>query len=370
MRGTVEVYQVFSDGSEELRFRESNLVVDSGHESIVDMLTTPSSLLGIPSASAALDTSNFRIGAITFGTALSSFEENAYSLSTVSGGREVDPQVSSWYNKVVSDKIIRVLHGDVWLYKTTPFNTSAYTPRYQLPTYPDPLDRELEPDASTPLITASGVDIKCWGQFENRMTAGSATIDSSSLFQGAFASASGTTLSLVSSLTAAYTGTYDNMVASTTVSGKYNELENVDYRGFIRVQPYAAGNTQGKCIVYGNGDLHEPIDFLDDPRVVYETTLTGDDGVVLNMYGGIRQIGLWNIDCVESLKNSSAPFSWITKLGEDKQYYTPREFKLFAKKTFTENLSQNKDNGAIAGIESKVLLKIKWVLDFRSVRND
>ena len=76
MRGKVEVYAVHSDGSEKLLLEEPNLVVNGAGESIVDMLTTPSSVLGI--SPHVMDTSNWRWGAISFGPAASSFQENAY----------------------------------------------------------------------------------------------------------------------------------------------------------------------------------------------------------------------------------------------------------------------------------------------------
>ena len=76
MKGKVEVYAVHSDGSEKLLLEEPNLIVDGAGESIVDMLTTPSSVMGI--SPRVMDTSNWRWGAISFGPAASSFSQNAY----------------------------------------------------------------------------------------------------------------------------------------------------------------------------------------------------------------------------------------------------------------------------------------------------
>ena len=45
MKGNVEVFAVYADGSEKLLLREPNLVVNGAGQSIVDMLTTPSSVL-------------------------------------------------------------------------------------------------------------------------------------------------------------------------------------------------------------------------------------------------------------------------------------------------------------------------------------
>jgi len=66
MRGKVEVFAIAHDGTSELIASEDNLVVDGAGESIVDMLTVPSSTLGIEPR--VMDTSNWRINAISFGT--------------------------------------------------------------------------------------------------------------------------------------------------------------------------------------------------------------------------------------------------------------------------------------------------------------
>ena len=56
MKGKVEVFHILSDGSEELIFFGDNLTVDGAGETIVDMLTMPSSMLAV--APAVFDTSN------------------------------------------------------------------------------------------------------------------------------------------------------------------------------------------------------------------------------------------------------------------------------------------------------------------------
>jgi len=357
MRGIVEVYEILSDGSEDLIFKDSNLVVDTGHEAVVDMLTTPSSVLGINPR--IMDTSNFRIGAMSFGPALSSFSENAYTLSTVD--KVINPQVSSWYQAIADDHIMRVL----WNHDT---QTSTYIPPYQLPSYPDPLDTQLEPLAKTALMTASSVPtVSSFGQFENRINF--SPNDTSSYFQGAYPHTSGSTIATTSSLELDFqTDTWAGFWASATVTSTYNEKGNMDYRGFVSATPIVEANpsdSSGVVSFRGYGGQTNASAFFVEPKVVFETTIGYGDSCFMNMYGGLHQIGLWSLDCQQSLKNGTAPFAWVDSNG-----VTPREFKLFAKKTFTENLVRRWDQSSppIDGLASPNPLKIKWMLDFRSVR--
>ena len=76
MRGEVEIWR-----GDELLHKEGNLLVNGAGKSIVDMLTVSPSLSGISSASALLDTSNYTIQAITFGTDRTAYQNNAHYLN-------------------------------------------------------------------------------------------------------------------------------------------------------------------------------------------------------------------------------------------------------------------------------------------------
>jgi len=114
--------------------------------------------------------------------------------------------------------------------------------------------------------------------------------------------------------------------------------------------------------------------------VMFRTYMSSGDVAVLNLFGGIHQLGLWTLDCKRSLENlgdnqappfyekTGTPGTWIDSNG-----VTLREYKLFAKKTFTDNLCQNHDPGFdktnnkyYAGIVNHEHLLIKWTIDFRS----
>ena len=83
-------------------------------------------------------------------------------------------------------------------------------------------------------------------------------------------------------------------------------------------------------------------------------------------------MGLWNMDTPKALLSNEVPFLTGNPSFSNPKFIntgtgtTSQEFKLFAKKTFTDNLTRNQDNGSNAGLNNAVNLKIHWTLDFRS----
>ena len=71
-------------------------------------------------------------------------------------------------------------------------------------------------------------------------------------------------------------------------------------------------------------------------------------------------------------QNNQPPFLEGNPIASDPKFIdtgsgsTKQEFKLFAKKTFTENLCAIKDNGTDAGFTNPTDLYLQWTLDFRS----
>ena len=82
MKGKLEVYQNFGTPEQRLVLEEDNLIVDSAAEVLIDLLSTPSSLMSATatdqSAAALFDASNYRIQAISFGKATAQYGDNAY----------------------------------------------------------------------------------------------------------------------------------------------------------------------------------------------------------------------------------------------------------------------------------------------------
>ena len=472
MKGKVEVFAIASDGSETLVASEDNLVVDGAGESIVDMLSAPSSTLGINPR--VMDTSNWRWGAISFGTAASSFSQNAYfyppnqtwyneddcnrllifdsgiksaevvepliktegrlwidtqpsttgfpyvlgdfvynaygqpiaaqPLSNLESFSEADVTagsshsvgrmdfgdsnirvdvadgepiyksgVSSLISQISTDHKLRVLWASSTIGAANGATASSYTPPYQLPSYPAPLNKKIE-DASTAYAIASGDGTQSFGQFENRIEFSST--DGSSYFQGVYPPSDANALAgmLVSSLasdTSSYyaadfqTDPSANMVCFFSAgAGQYNVNGQMDYRGFVSATHNETTHVNlGNVYVSGVGGTESGVVVN---KVSIFTLISAPDVWAMNMYGGIHQLGIWNVDCMESLKNNEAPFIQPGGKFRNDAGISKLEFKLFAKKTFTENLCKIRDNGSNAGFTNHLPLKIVWTIDFRS----
>lgn len=376
MRGKVEVYAIAADGSQSLVAEGSNLVLNGAGESVVDMLTTPSSVLGI--APRVMDTSNFRMAAISFGPAAESFQENGYFFpkgaiwyKTDDLCNGVSANVSSLINQIGTDKIMRIM----WTSSLTT-QASAYTPPYRLPSYPDVTDRKLE-DADTAYSIVSGDGTQSYGHFENRIQF--KPLEPSSYFQGVYPPSTDPDLSavLVSSYAGDFTSIFTNLIVSAAAPlGGFNHRQYMDYRGFCHLRydtPFDAGLTVGRTSVSAAEAYASPEAMVVDPRVAYTADIYGYDAWAMNNYGGLHQIGLWNMDCKKALENNEAPFLEDGLITANAPQFintttgvTKQEFKLFAKKTFTENLTARNDFGATDAFSNYGDLLIQWTLDFRS----
>jgi len=331
-----------------------------------------------------MDTSNWRWGAISFGPAASSFQENAYFfpkdgiyLKTDGLCQGVSASVSSLINQIGTDYTLRVL----WASALTG-EASSYTPPYQLPSYPDPLNKKLE-NADTAYSIVSGDGTQSFGQFENRIQF--YPLAPSSYFQGVFPHATAYVPSGL--LVSSYEGDFQadpllHHVTSSLVEpvGLFNLVNSMDYRGFVYLgyAPYfhevtATRPTAGTASVSAAASPSNVSAIVLDPRVTATVNIYKDDVWAMNLYGGLHQIGLWGMDCKKALESNAPPF-----LEGDPSYpltpkfintttgITKQEFRLFAKKTFTENLCAITDDGANAGMQHPQNLKIIWTIDFRS----
>ena len=392
MIGTVEVFSL-ANGEKTLVSRENNLIVDGAGEGIVDMLTAPSSTLAY--APEVMDTSNWRFGAMSFGPA-ASFNEGAYHFPEV---------MDSITEQRTTDNIVRVQQDTIG-------DVSNYTPPQRLGIPPSPADRVLV-NASTAYASVSSDGTECFGQYENRIMFASG--DPSSYFQGCFLTVDNTSNfnnvpqgRVVSSFdgdfvanpdlnTIIYEASADGLDTDNGVNGGFNFKNNMDWRGFAGIvysfsttfaqagSPSfaAAGGADGVNansipVVYGiDGEDGVVQDLITDPRVVIELIIYDWDLWAMNLYGGLHTLGLWGIDCMRSLQNSYPPleedhvFNPATETGfvNPETGRTKKEFKLFAKKKFTENLAQNTGNGSDPGFHNPGPLVIKWVLDFRSIHD-
>ena len=393
MRGKVEVFAIASDGTQTRIASDPNLVVDGAGQCIADMLTVPSSTLGI--SPRVMDTSNWRFGALSFGPAGQSFSGNAYFFPEKIGDvrvfnkdddlcNGVSADVTSWFNQINTDKKIRVRWVSGSIGNVNGATASSYTPPYRLPSFPSPLNKKLE-DSKTLYSTVSADGTESFGQFENHIQF--APNDASSYFQGAYArndpansgnDGHGTSAMLVSS----YDGNFQadtsaNMIVFHNTYGEYNKNAVMDKKGFITAQYNITnpGASLARVSVSGStsNDLTGATSQVSIPKVTVTTTISAKDTWLMNLYGGLHQIGLWNMDTLTALKSNAAPFlEGNPVIGGDPKFIntatglTKQKFKLFAKKSFSNNLTQIRDVGSNAGMQNSQNLKIEWTLDLRS----
>ena len=376
MKGRVEVFCIEDDGSERLVAAEDNLIVDGAGQTIVDMLTIPSSLISVTPY--VYDASNWRIKALTFGPAGGNFGNDPWYADTscTDGRRELlgapayyvtkeaieDP--TSWVNvDRTTDKAIRVL----WKPEAFPAGSvtaSSYTPPYKLPSYPDTLDTRLEKQEEAYFSVSSTTATTSFGHFQNWIS--QKPNDASSYLFGAFADDTEEyDIYLVSSLEGDFVADPTlNVIASgtaTATANGYNGTGNVSTRGFIKIKTMdvATTGTTGEAWVSGTGSQASPEDFLVDCKVQITTWINGQDLKLFSVYGGLHQIGLWTYDMKTNLERRiTPPIAW-TK-GKNIAH------RLFAKKTFTDNLVRVEDNGTSPGVDYSGAMILKWTIDLRS----
>ena len=275
--------------------------------------------------------------------------------------------MSSLINQISDDKIMRVLWASGTIGAANGATASSYTPPYRLPSFPDPLDQKLE-DASTAYSIVSGDGTQSYGHFENRIHF--APGDASSYFQGAYPRHDGGAFSTSSMLVSSYDGDFQdavttNMIVSAATKSLYNSKSSMDRRGYISTM-YGAPDmaTQSKFTgrVYVSGSVVNGLtgatSQVSQPTVAITTRIALGDITSLNLYGGLHQIGLWSMDTPKALLENEAPFlegdpdPGVDPSFIDADGITKQEYRLFAKKTFTDDLTRIEDVGSAAGYQS------------------
>ena len=424
MKGYVEVFAIASDGSEELVAKGGNLVVDLAGQHIVDMLTLPSQTSAI--APTVVDASNWGIKAMSFGPAGGSFGTDPGRATTLCEGETEGKLLgttayfatsaaiadqTSWINvdrsvtaTATNQRIVRALYlsgselyDDANGVPSTEATPSSFVPPHRLPSYPDPLDSQLEP-CSVAYVDLSGDGTTSNGQFQNKIYYN--INDPSAYLFGAYAvgyaadqsHASGDfSICLVDSLDGDFVANNQlNVVASGLGVGDtttYNGREEVDSDGFIRVVPLGTDSDMGAAVQFGGswsittdnahwlgrawvsgvGSQTSATSFFDAAtagRVMITTKIHTDDLRMFNVYGGLHQMGLWTYDMKQNLSLSAPPYDWV--LNDDGENIL--KYNLFAKKTFTEDLTYVRDAAAYKpGIaRENTPLVLRWTLDLRS----
>jgi len=372
MRGSVGVYY-----KDKLIYEETNLLVNGAGSLLADIMTVSPSLSGVPdhATSSILDSSNYTIQAISFGTAQSAYAENAhiyteskaYLLSSVFGGTSSVIDVIRHREPLTAD------------WKTV----SSYSPTSLLPHYSDPSLPTLEVSsdvsavvsgialssivpgngqnlnlipsayhhavflntALSSLSAVGGAILGCWPEGSGGST------EAGSVGGTDFSAFSGTSLSAPEDV--AYSGTYNGM---------FNAASSMDTSGFVNMIMSASPNdadaylmsstTSGLCVSGGT-------DTGNSGTVEYSLTLGKGDLGGANLYGGIYNMGLWTIDIDKSLlAGNTPPYSFDT-------LNNPRKYRLFAVKSFSRNIARITDAaGPAAGCINYGDCLIKWRIHF------
>ena len=364
MKGIVEIYSINEETNESvLLHRESNLIVDNAGKTLVDLLTISPSLSSIPTASALLDTSNYTIQAITFGAPSGAYTRNIHSTEY--------PQIVSAMT-TTSAIILQLNSTSIGYYPPTDIAP---------PKYPNPIDQKLENYASPsgtwsginlslPFTTSAGLTIEDLGHHLNiggipslattvNSRAGVAYIFGSYSVSQAVGTLSGFIISSVDQIdTTVSPPVLSAFVRDGLISGPsgYNARQLIDYNGFITNISTSANNpTPNFTSLTGAGSglqLSALGDYASTGELVYGTRLAATDVNMLNINGGIYNMGLWTLDLQKSIQAGNSPPYSFSPLNN------PRKYRLFCKKTFTKNLCESTD------FQAPRALQIVWRIKF------
>lgn len=362
MKGIVEIYSINEETNESvLLHRESNLIVDNAGKTLVDLLTISPSLSAIPTASALLDTSNYTIQAITFGAPSGAYTRNIHSTEY--------PEIVSAMT-YTSAIVLQLNSTSVGYYPPTDIAP---------PKYPNPIDQKLENYASPsgtwsginlslPFTTSAGLTIEDLGHHLNiggipslattvNPRAGVAYVFGSYAVSEVAGTVSAFTISSVNQInTTVSPPVVSAWVKDVLVGGNtnYNARQLIDYNGFITNISTSANNpTPNFTSVAGSGlQLSALGTYASTGELVYGTRLAATDVAMLNINGGIYNMGLWTLDLQKSIQAGNSPPYSFSPLNN------PRKYRLFCKKTFTKNLCESTD------FQAPRALQIVWRIKF------
>jgi hypothetical protein len=384
MRGEVEIW----DG-DKLLHKEPNMLVDGAGELLADIMTVSPSLSGVAdhATSSILDSSNYTIQAISFGTGSDAFRDNGYKSSTLKNSKSV-VDYSLYVNPATVERVISLVYPGA----IENFDGSSYRPVVGLPTYPDPVLKTLDVNTTVSSVVLGAPHPKNrWdinvssivpgnGQLvnfipsaiyssvfvETSLSAGVSGFVASN-YLGAFAEGS----SIKANTAVAVYKEGDISLPAVVFSGDgtgsfFNEVSSMDLSGFVNmVMSGSPGTTTGYAMSSGASGLcvsggHIPDNSPTFGIVEYSVMVSKNDMLTTTIYGGIYHLGLWTINMKESLLKGNTPPFGFSVLNN------PRKYKLFARKGFSKNLGYINDGGGAtdAGIKNYKDLTIKWRLHF------
>ena len=395
MRGEVEIYR-----GDELLHKESNLIMDGARELLADIMSiSPSvSALGddtLPSLAtkAILDASNYRIAAISFGTAAQSYQQNAHEYSEA----KVDllSGTSGPKFESVSAVCAFLRHGGEGIKQDgTALNyamVSSYDPVPALTSPPNPVmsSLELASDVSAVVgsyilssyVAGNGQNLNLvpreyhYNHFNNTDLASYSSIAAS--FLGCWPEGSGAGGTHFSGFSG-FDYTPTAVAFSGVYKGIFNEAQSMDTSGFVNMvmssvphggnaaaQGYELSSAYSGLTVSASLDNRNSGEsWSSTGEVVYEVMIGSGDVGLSNFYGGIYNMGLWTIDMKRTLQAGNTPPYLFDPLNN------PRKYRLFSTKSLTQNLGSSRTVESAAGrtyaaVANYKDLKIKWKLFFK-----
>tara|TARA_R100000951_G_scaffold105882_1_gene99977 strand:- start:1160 stop:2200 length:1041 start_codon:yes stop_codon:yes gene_type:complete len=345
MRGEVEVWS-----GDDLILKEANMLTDGAGELLADIMTVSPSLATIEdhATSSILDTSNYTIQAISFGTGSEGFRSNGHKLVDVALVYEgADVFAGTKGNQTV----LRSNRDDE---DASNVNQPA-DPGF--PIAPTPELDVLEINTSVDVFISKDVSaiIPGNGQLTNFIPSAimSSTFEGTELSTPVRYFGAASVLGCFPDGSSAPHATrnqvkyYDNAGTQQTITslgGYFNEVSSMDASGFVN-------SVSGTATTSGL-TTSSNVDFSTNGTIEYAVTLSKSDALFAHAYGGIFHLGLWTIDMNESLMNGNTPPFAFSVLDN------PRKYRLFCRKGVSKDLTYIEDISAYQD------LTIKWRLHF------
>jgi len=284
---------------------------------------------------------------------------------------------------------------------------SSYAPEGALPSAPTPEDKKLELATRTESDIVRGLDnsmghnlnvvpyresfamplsvisdVSSYHKSGASIVSGAASIASGlGFYMGCYPEGSGvggSSGAIVTSFDASFiTDPTANLVASATYNSLFNHVSSMDISGFVgAVYEASPDETEGRVglpMIYGGRADTSGLAVSSDTNfssngnteVKYIITFASGDLGYSNLYGGIYNMGLWGIDNKKTMVAGNNPPYSFNALNN------PRKYKLFAKKSFTDNLAKTDDvqtagaaGGPIGGLINQQDLTIIWRIEF------
>ena len=374
MRGEVEIWK-----GEDLILKEPNMLVDGAGELLADIMTVSRSLSGVEdhATSSILDASNYRVNAISFGTGPEAFTKNGHDYNIDGATVYVLSYITNVKNGTTGNVTLMPVEDTTGKIPSDPGLPEAPTPEKTL------LQEGCDVPGDWTGLAVGKLDFSAIfpanGQLQNFIPsaivsgyieqnypaiAGDGNVENlwpaAGSILGCFpdgSSAPHTTANRLVFYERPYGG--PTSIKRVSLGGFFNEVSSMDSGGFVNMVMSSvpnpgldfSGGASGLCL-----SAEAPAnDYEGFPFVEYTVSLSKDDCIFANAYGGITDLGLWSIDMKKSLQaGNSPPFEFAV-------VNNPRKYKLFCRKGFSTNIVAS----TATNLADYKDLTLKWRIYFR-----